>query len=100
MPKPIARREAVDPQAGNFNMNVQALLESRSKIVSDMRLLTDLAATETRDLNDKESSDFDSMRSSLNTLDSSIKRAEILREAERSLPVDPASARRGNDRCP
>lgn len=78
-------------------MNLQALLEKRAKTVAQMRSLTDTASGEKRDLSETESTSFDGYSAEVRALDAQIQRAQVLAEAERSMPVDPSTPRRGND---
>lgn len=78
-------------------MNIQAIREQRSTVVTGMRALTELASTESRDLTDDESGKFDTLRGQLTSLDSQLERAQVIADAERSMDIDPNQPRRGND---
>jgi HK97 family phage major capsid protein len=70
-------------------MNVQTIRERRNNVVSEMRNLTEAAANDDRDLNDAEAKRFDELRGNLSSLDRQLERAEVIAEAERSMPVTP-----------
>lgn len=78
-------------------MNIQAIREQRSTVVTEMRALTELAGTESRDLSDDESGKFDALRGQLTSLDGQLERAQVVADAERSMAADPNQPRRGND---
>jgi len=65
--------------------DLQTLREQRSKIVTEMRGLADTAKTENRDLSEKEDGQFNQLNADLARTESSIQRAEILADAERSM---------------
>ncbi|MCB0060451.1 MAG: phage major capsid protein, partial [Caldilineaceae bacterium] len=67
-------------------MNVQTIRERRAAAVAEMRNLTESAATEDRDLSDSEQAKFDELRGRLSGLDKQLERAELIAEAERSMP--------------
>lgn len=78
-------------------MNIQAIREQRSTVVTEMRALTQMAEQESRDLTDEESGKFDGLRGQLTSLDSKLERAQVIADAERSMAIDPDQPRRGND---
>lgn len=65
--------------------DLQTLREQRSQIVTEMRALNELVSSEKRDLSDKESSQFDQLKTDLKRTEGNIERAEILADAERSM---------------
>jgi len=81
----------------NPMVNVQTIKERRSNVVKKMRGLTEAAANESRDLDDKEATTFDEYRSQLTGLDNQLERAVVVADAERSMAADPNQPRRGND---
>ncbi|MFQ5509485.1 MAG: phage major capsid protein [Leptospirillia bacterium] len=78
-------------------MTIMEIRETRSKVVADMRALTDKAGSEERDLNEGEEREFKGLKGQLARLDGQLERAEVIAEAERSLAADPNQPRRGND---
>jgi len=67
-------------------MNKQTLQERRSTTVAEMRNLTEAAANDDRDLNDAEQKKFDELRGKLSSLDNQLERAQVIADAERSMP--------------
>ncbi|MCP5415139.1 MAG: phage major capsid protein [Chromatiaceae bacterium] len=83
-------------------MNLQTIRERRGNVVAEMRNLTEAAATEDRDLNDKETAKFDELRGRLTNLDKQLERAEVIAEAERSMqgtPLRPGQDGNFEDAC-
>jgi len=66
-------------------MTITEMQEARSKLVADARALTDLAATEKRDLTDEENVKFDAMMTDGDKLKAQEDRAKRLETEERSL---------------
>lgn len=66
-------------------MNIQTIKERRGSVVAEMRTLTESAASEDRDLSDKEQAKFEELRGRLTGLDKQLERAEVVAEAERSM---------------
>ena len=73
-------------------MNIQTIKERRGNVVAEMRSLTEAAAGEDRDLNDKEQTKFEELRGRLTSLDKQLERAEVVAEAERSMQGTPLRA--------
>jgi HK97 family phage major capsid protein len=68
-------------------MRLHELQEARSQAVVAMRTLTDLAATESRDLTEAESRSFDESKAKVVAFDKQIARAQAVAEFERSAPA-------------
>lgn len=68
-------------------MKLHELKEQRAQIVAKMRGLTDKAESETRDLSDKEDTEFRTHKDAVAELDRKIERSQFLAEAERSAPA-------------
>jgi len=74
-------------------MTLRELLESRDKMVVEMRALADTAEAESRDLNADEDTRFAELKSGIATFDKRISRGQALAEAERSAPAITVSGR-------
>jgi len=68
-------------------MKLHELKEQRAQTVAKMRGLTDKAEAETRDLSDKEDTEFRTHKDAIAELDRKIERSQFLAEAERSAPA-------------
>jgi len=68
-------------------MKLHELKEQRAQTVAKMRGLTDKAEAETRDLSDKEDTEFRTHKDAIAALDRKIERSQFLAEAERSAPA-------------
>jgi len=70
---------------------LKVLREKRATAIADMRAILDLAATESRELTEGETSTFDAKQAAVATLDASIARASTLETLEASLAAPVAS---------
>ena len=83
-------------------MNIQTIRERRGNVVAEMRSLTEAAANDDRDLNEKEQTKFEELRGRLTNLDKQLERAEVIAEAERSMqgtPLRPGQDGNFEDAC-
>jgi HK97 family phage major capsid protein len=70
-------------------MNIRELLEKRSKLVADMRTLTNSPAGDGGDLSAEQSSKFDSFKTELEGIEKTIERQKLVNEAERRMSGKP-----------
>lgn len=68
-------------------MKLHELLETRARVVTEMRGLADKAETEKRDLNGDEENRFGELKAEIAGLDKKIERAQTLAAAERAAPA-------------
>ena len=78
-----------------MNKTLRALLARKSKLVTEARALTDLAAKEDRDLTADEQSTFDDLMAQAEAVGVQVSREERLIEAERSALGQPLEVRDG-----
>ena len=66
-------------------MTIRELLEKRSKLIADMRSLTETPAGEGGDLSDEQNKKFDSMKAELEGVEKRIEQQRFIDEAERRM---------------
>lgn len=67
-------------------MNITALRQKKADLIAKGRAITNLAATDNRDLTDAERTEFDATMASITTLNADIFRLESLMDLERAAP--------------
>lgn len=77
-------------------MRLSELLEKRSSLINEMRSITASPAGEGGDLSDEQSAKFDSLKSSLESLEKSIERQRIIDDAERRMTGETLTSRGDN----
>ena len=66
-------------------MKTKDLLEKRSRIVADMRSITETPTGDGGDLSSEQSTKFDNLKAELTALEKSIERQQLVDEAERRM---------------
>ena len=80
-----------------MNKTLRALLAKKTGIVKDARAITDLAASENRDLTEDESAKFAALSAQITNVTASIEREQLLANEERTLDIPGARVIESND---